>query len=400
MIKKESNSKNNYTTKQITVTKITMILMLFMIMMMTSACSLQKSSHMDKSKNESVNSSYTIKETNKKIQETLGTKKKLEVIDQSILYNYWHKPNFSKTQKSGRTEKSNFQTLEELYKKAISVDPVNSKYTLGLASVLRSQNKVPEAVEIWNRVLKNDPSNYTALLMRSVYTEFEQNNDKFQNSLNQLSNINKEETDRLKDSFSTIRQVESMSLNHDYKQYTPTGKNRFIVVLGFVLDKKGEIQPTLEQRLKTALRLAKEDNKAKILVSGGKIPQESKVEADVMKDWLISHGISEKRILKEDQSLDTVENALNSSAILKNEQASNVTLVTSASHMRRAYALFDQAKKIEYSLKETPYEINNFVAVDDSKFLSPINEDINEINRISTDVLRINGFWALPEIQR
>ena len=379
---------------------IPLITLFSALTLMITGCSMTNEKPLSKSPSIKEATQYTVEATNKKVQNTLGTNKRERLLDQAILYNYWHRPNFEKTQKSGTTDKANFPALESLYKKAIAYDPTNTKYLMGYASVLRSQKKYAQARSVWDQILKIDPNNFYALLKKAAYTQYYENPDSFRSSLNKLESINKPATERIKSSLSTLKEAETMPLNHDFNQYKPTGKNRFIVLLGFVLNSKGEISPTLHQMLQTTLKLANSDPEAKIIVAGGQLPQEPKVEAKVMKNWLIKHGIKAKRIHAEGQSLDTLENALNSTAVLKKNKATNVTLVCQASHMRRAFTLFSIAEKQFFSPTDQPYKLTNFVSIDDTKALDPIDKQPERIKKVLTDVLRINGYWLLPDIQR
>lgn len=362
-------------------------------------CTQAQSNNQGKSENNS-GARYTITTTDKRLQSTLGTDDRLKVLDQAILYNYWHKPNFKETQKAGVTEKSNFAVMEALYKRALSVDPLNTKYLLGLASVSQSQGKMSQAEDAWKQTIKVDPDNFDAILSLAAYAQFSKNNTAFINSMERLKKLDAAKAARIQTTFTAVKKAETMKLNHNLSQYKTHSDNHFIVQLGFVLDEKGHIQPTLLQRLRTTLALAKKDKSAKILVSGGKLPQEPKVEANVMKKWLVKHGIKSNRILTEDRSLDTVENAINSTSILRQHKASSVTLVSSASHMRRAYTLFKLAEKLTFVDKAPVYKLDNFVAVDNNKFLKPISKDSSDVQKIITDSLRINDFWILPGIQR
>ncbi|WP_052759389.1 YdcF family protein [Paenibacillus sp. DMB20] len=55
---------------------------------------------------------------------------------------------------------------------------------------------------------------------------------------------------------------------------------------------------------------AKDDYPNSIIVVTGGVPKNGVTEADNMTKWLVEHGVAESRILPENQSTDTVENAL------------------------------------------------------------------------------------------
>ena len=79
-----------------------------------------------------------------------------------------------------------------------------------------------------------------------------------------------------------------------------------------------------------------------VIVSGGP-PSESRrkmIEARVLGDQLFAWGIAAERIVVEDRSRNTHENAVESAAIVRARGWQSVLLVTSAFHMPRAYGCF------------------------------------------------------------
>jgi uncharacterized SAM-binding protein YcdF (DUF218 family) len=62
-----------------------------------------------------------------------------------------------------------------------------------------------------------------------------------------------------------------------------------------------------------------------------------------MRDWLVKHGVPASRILVEDHSNDTIENAENVAKLLQGGQVKQVTVVTEHYHVHRAHALLQSA---------------------------------------------------------
>jgi len=96
-------------------------------------------------------------------------------------------------------------------------------------------------------------------------------------------------------------------------RYVPEKDKDFLIVLGCGLKKDGTPTPLLRGRLDLALRFDKEQQEqtgrqAMFVVSGGQGPDEAQSEAASMRDYLLSQGVEESRILVEDQSSDTAEN--------------------------------------------------------------------------------------------
>lgn len=156
---------------------------------------------------------------------------------------------------------------------------------------------------------------------------------------------------------------------------TPAGlpeSGHVFVVLGSSLSKSGNMTVKLERRLKVALKaLAKYPNSS-VLVSGG-AARNGNTEAKVMRAWLIANGIVDARILVEATSASTVSNATNSMAILSRSAAhTSYTLISDASHIRRATILFDAAKVLIQERTGQPWAIEPIdnVAYSDSSIAS------------------------------
>lgn len=66
-----------------------------------------------------------------------------------------------------------------------------------------------------------------------------------------------------------------------------------------------------------------------------------------LKTWLIEHGIPRDKIFIECISKDTVGNGVYSVKIMKDLKIENVTIISSASHMRRALSIFTEEAIIE-----------------------------------------------------
>ncbi len=125
----------------------------------------------------------------------------------------------------------------------------------------------------------------------------------------------------------------------------PDNDSLCIVVLGFQLNADGSMQEELINRLNCALSCASTYPSSYILVTGGgtAIDSPSDTEADAMAKWLIENGIARERVIIENSSRTTVENALFSCAILKDDYPSvkELLLVTCDYHIPLGCALFE-----------------------------------------------------------
>ena len=113
-----------------------------------------------------------------------------------------------------------------------------------------------------------------------------------------------------------------------------------VIVLGDALTPSGEMTDTLRLRLEKTLELCAEGMPGKIIVTGGKtvdgIPYS---EAYKMAEYLKDHGIKESVIVREEEALNTIENAYFSRKIV-GDAGTDIVVVTSDTHASRAYTIF------------------------------------------------------------
>lgn len=133
--------------------------------------------------------------------------------------------------------------------------------------------------------------------------------------------------------------------------------------LGF----KGHLSGFAANRLITTVELYKKLN-VPIIISGGKVFKSTGTESEISKNILITMGIPENKIIIENQSINTTENAKYTKKILDKYNLKNPILVTSAFHMPRAVLQF---KKFNTAVLPFPtdyqtnikgsFELNDFV---------------------------------------
>lgn len=117
-----------------------------------------------------------------------------------------------------------------------------------------------------------------------------------------------------------------------------------IVVLGYRLTAFGGMFPELEGRLDLALKAAEKYPNSYILCTGGGTASEAEnvTEAGQMARWLRKQGIDSSRIIVEDDSTHTIQNAKYAFDIFENKypQIRQMILVTSDYHLPRSSTLF------------------------------------------------------------
>ncbi len=117
----------------------------------------------------------------------------------------------------------------------------------------------------------------------------------------------------------------------------------YVVVLGAQV-KKDVPSRALRMRLEKALEYANANKDTILILSGGMGSGEEISEAECMKQYLIEHGISQERLILEDQSTNTMENLKFSNAMT--DCANAVTgIISNDFHVYRAVRL---AKKQGY----------------------------------------------------
>ncbi|WP_157117261.1 YdcF family protein [Nocardia vaccinii] len=134
------------------------------------------------------------------------------------------------------------------------------------------------------------------------------------------------------------------------------GPQTALVVLGYGLLPNGAMRPELVNRLQAAWLQAVAAPSSTIVVTGG-APQNGVPEAAAMAGWLIGHGIPASRILVEDRSDSTVQNALFSTRIMRDRGIGSAVVITSPNHIRRAVTDFIVAGTRVVGAMTSPNEI-------------------------------------------
>lgn len=122
---------------------------------------------------------------------------------------------------------------------------------------------------------------------------------------------------------------------------TPPRNLDHLIVLGAQVKPDGAPANSLRFRLEAARDYLEENPDTQVIVSGGQGPNEPCAEADAMASWLVSAGINEQRIHREDASTDTVENLVFSKKIVGRDDAS-IGIVTNDFHLYRALRIAEK----------------------------------------------------------
>ena len=137
----------------------------------------------------------------------------------------------------------------------------------------------------------------------------------------------------------------ALTLNYDEPTADlPDTDELCFVVLGFQLNPDGTMRDELIERLTVALRCAKKYPNALIVCTGGGTAAEDKTatEAGRMADWLVENGVDAGRVIVEDKSLTTAQNAICTFDILEAAypQVKRLVIVSSDYHIATGALLF------------------------------------------------------------
>ena len=114
-------------------------------------------------------------------------------------------------------------------------------------------------------------------------------------------------------------------------------------------------EETLSMRIEKATEyLLKNKNSLAIACGGIVHDDQTKSEAEVIKDTLVANGVESERIILEDKSLTTMQNFLNAKKIIQKQKdikALSVAVLSSEFHLLRALLLARRCKfKVDFTV--------------------------------------------------
>lgn len=124
---------------------------------------------------------------------------------------------------------------------------------------------------------------------------------------------------------------------YTYAQKKPLPAADTMIILGAkVMGNPAIPNPTLQDRLDSAVDYLQQNPTTKVIVCGGQGKDESASEASVMKHYLIKKGINEQRIYLEDKSTRTAQQFIYPQQMMS---LGSVVVVTNDFHMLRSIML-------------------------------------------------------------
>ncbi len=111
-----------------------------------------------------------------------------------------------------------------------------------------------------------------------------------------------------------------------------------LVVLGNRLKDDGSMSDLMRERLNLALEIEVKLSPDLIILSGGVANKKAKIpEAQVMEKFLTEKGVDGKKLLQENKSLSTKQNAKFSVPLAAQRGTTQLLLCTSSEHMHRSF---------------------------------------------------------------
>lgn len=337
-----------------------------------------------------------------KVKNNSPTSERIQALKDITMHFYWYGGDLKVAEEEvfkGITLHGDYDVVEEAFKQAAIIEPHDLDLKYALASTQILQKEVPEALNTYEEMMNEDENHFDATLMHGIYSMVEGDDQSYKADFDQLDKIDETKAKEYRDRVDLVDEMKGITLETEVPDDLNEEDHTFIV-LGYALSEDGKMEDTLIERLKVAKEAAEAYPDSKIIVTGG-VPKKGITEADVMFDWLVENSIAKDRIIKEDMATDTIENGLFSMNIVKEEQLKDVTLITSASHMRRALVVFNEMNHLlEKQGDDTERDINNIVYMDfdDEDEVKEVSQDEELV--IYRDLVRASGIWQFPGMQR
>lgn len=289
-------------------------------------------------------------------------------------------------------EQENSKLLKELLTRLYTLNPEEGNYLMGLGFLSMNTGEIESGFNYYLQAYKQMKKE-EALIHIGLYAKALNQQELYVKAKKELAIPAFKKAERhfhwLEQKMDTAKDI---PLTIDMPATLPE-KNHLFVLLGYELRDDGTMQEPLMERLKIAKEALVQFSSSKIIVSGG-IEKNGFTEARQMSSWLIRNGIDPQRILQENQAVDSMENSIYSLKLIEEEKDIHfVTLLSSASHIRRATALFELVD--EQMAQRQAREKKVFTNISYQDF-SEDNRGVIDFFGIARDSLRITGLWGFP----
>ncbi len=155
-----------------------------------------------------------------------------------------------------------------------------------------------------------------------------------------------------------------------------------IAVMGHQLLPDGRMDAEMQKRCEIGLSMVEKYPNAFLAVTGGGTASANNevTEAETMAEWFLRQGVSPDRMIVENRSMTTGQNARNTCAILTEQypQVKEIAVVSSSYHIAQCELMFTEAALLYAYLNdcEVPYTVTGnacFAAVGNEEYSDPAN---------------------------
>lgn len=153
----------------------------------------------------------------------------------------------------------------------------------------------------------------------------------------------------------------------------PSKDAEYVIVLGAKANGKNPSK-LFKERLDAAVAYLKDNDTAKIIVSGGQGSDEDYPESYVGKQYLIAQGIDETKVLEENASTNTFENLTNIKVMLPRKDT-KIVIISNDFHIFRVHLLGERLSLNASYIGATsaffeslPFRLREYVAIGKSYF--------------------------------
>jgi hypothetical protein len=272
-----------------------------------------------------------------------------------------------------------------------ALEPSNPDHLIAVAATHIREQDVTSAISVYDSILRDWPDHAHTLVLRAVYGRLAGQSQQSAADWAHLVARHPANAPWWQQIHELTRRRETMALTDATSALD--GPQHAFVVLGHEILDNGDLSRDFIDRLNLTLTAAHRYPGARIIVSGG-ATDTGQVEAQAMRAWLTERGVSPTRVLPEDRSTDTIENALFSIELTARAGIREVTVITSAYHSARTAALFDIANEI-HRKDSQPH-----LAAIYHMSAGPPLRDPEQILNMHRDALRLSGIWEIPTLRR
>ncbi|MBU2514773.1 YdcF family protein [bacterium] len=169
-----------------------------------------------------------------------------------------------------------------------------------------------------------------------------------------------------------------------------------VVVLSGMLNLNMSSSNTIEfegavDRVLSGIGIMRSKTANYLILSGGdgSLIQKGRSEASLLADFSEKMGVTKDRILVDQDSRNTFENAVNTKKIIDEHQFKKILLITSAFHMFRAQGCFN---RVGIKVDLLPVDFGANLTISDFRYFLPSSDALSSSNRFIHEAIGIIAY--------